>query len=604
MSEQTTPVNASNVVILDLKNLSGAIQFRVNINGELQWKLLTDSTWFTITNLELLRGRSITNVGVNVQNQFVLTFSDLTTQTLSIAALEDAITRATTAAQQALASASAAVAVAQGTETASPNVLPILVLDFASTKTLPTSCSFTRNSIGSYVNKYGVLCFAPINTPRFTHNPTTLESMGLLVEENRANLVSSSFVTNSYLSTTYNSGIAPDNTNTATLLKKNSTTNGVFSLPLTTTITDGFYVRSMFIKPISTTCLIAFEGVGAASGSGGALIFDAINKTFIGDTISPVSYNYVDYPNGWIRVSVTVEKSTTKIVATSMYLGGYGGSSTDSNDMFVWGVMVESGKSITSYIPPNTLRERDSPSIKSSYIPKSNLSLVVSGIKRGLWEKYQGGYNRVITNNTGIVLGFNPIAVQSWDITQSNIGDNLINCAVTVNSIRHRLCINGNSISLSSGYVDLSSLGSSPFYIGTGASGYGNVLNGTIKRISLYATELTDVEMVALTKNTLFGFKPNAAPTNGNLNELAYMDKATLLSLPSYNEFVLNGTGASLSMIIRRPYAFTFVLVESSSATFTSTPPASCSANTDYTIAFTAPVGKQLVYAICPIFDI
>lgn len=36
MSEQTTPVNASDVVILDLKNLSGAIQFRVNINGELQ----------------------------------------------------------------------------------------------------------------------------------------------------------------------------------------------------------------------------------------------------------------------------------------------------------------------------------------------------------------------------------------------------------------------------------------------------------------------------------------------------------------------------------------------------------------------------------------
>ena len=97
MSGQSTPVNANDVVTLDMKNLSGSVQFRVTVDGDLQWKLLNGSTWFKICNIELLRGRSITDVTVNAQNKFVLTFSDLTTQVITISALEDAVLRATNA---------------------------------------------------------------------------------------------------------------------------------------------------------------------------------------------------------------------------------------------------------------------------------------------------------------------------------------------------------------------------------------------------------------------------------------------------------------------------------------------------------------------------
>jgi hypothetical protein len=103
-----------------MKNLSGSVQFSSTVDGDLQWKLLNGSTWFKICNIELLRGRSITDVTVNAQNKFVLTFSDLTTQVITISALEDAVQRAINAATQALASAGAASAVAMGQATARP----------------------------------------------------------------------------------------------------------------------------------------------------------------------------------------------------------------------------------------------------------------------------------------------------------------------------------------------------------------------------------------------------------------------------------------------------------------------------------------------------
>jgi hypothetical protein len=98
MNELTNPVNAMMSWYIGLKNLSGSVQFRTTVSGELQWKASNGSTWFKICSLEILRGRSITDVTVNAQNKFVLTFSDLTTQVISVSALEDAVLRATNAA--------------------------------------------------------------------------------------------------------------------------------------------------------------------------------------------------------------------------------------------------------------------------------------------------------------------------------------------------------------------------------------------------------------------------------------------------------------------------------------------------------------------------
>lgn len=72
---------------------------------------------------------------------------------------------------------------------------PSLDLNFARNKSLIDSVSgknlidFTRNSIGTYVGEDGLIKTAGVNEPRFDHDPVTGESLGLLVEERRENVI-------------------------------------------------------------------------------------------------------------------------------------------------------------------------------------------------------------------------------------------------------------------------------------------------------------------------------------------------------------------------------------------------------------------------------
>jgi hypothetical protein len=70
-----------------------------------------------------------------------------------------------------------------------PTVLPTLNLDFANTKVLDPRITFTRASTGTFVGGNGLIQTAASGVPRFDHNPTTGESLGLLVEEARTNSI-------------------------------------------------------------------------------------------------------------------------------------------------------------------------------------------------------------------------------------------------------------------------------------------------------------------------------------------------------------------------------------------------------------------------------
>jgi hypothetical protein len=64
-----------------------------------------------------------------------------------------------------------------------------LDLNFAVTKNVGPLVSFTRASSATYIDSAGTLQTAAVDVPRFDHNPTTGESLGLLVEEQRTNLL-------------------------------------------------------------------------------------------------------------------------------------------------------------------------------------------------------------------------------------------------------------------------------------------------------------------------------------------------------------------------------------------------------------------------------
>lgn len=67
-----------------------------------------------------------------------------------------------------------------------------LIIDFTSGGALDSRITFTRSTTGTYIDSAGVLQSAAINTHRFDYNPTTLQSNGLFIEEQRTNSVRNS----------------------------------------------------------------------------------------------------------------------------------------------------------------------------------------------------------------------------------------------------------------------------------------------------------------------------------------------------------------------------------------------------------------------------
>ena len=70
-----------------------------------------------------------------------------------------------------------------------PVTSPTLNLDFANSQSLDKRITFTRGSIGTRVNRNGLIETIAANQPRFDFDPISGECRGLLIEESRQNLL-------------------------------------------------------------------------------------------------------------------------------------------------------------------------------------------------------------------------------------------------------------------------------------------------------------------------------------------------------------------------------------------------------------------------------
>ena len=107
-----------------------------------------------------------------------------------------------------------------------PTIKPSLNLNFARSRALDPRITFTRSTIATYVGRDGLIKYAGVNEPRFDHDPDTLESLGLLIEESRTNIALYSQEFNNVYwnksgggnpgtAVTANQAVAPDGTITA-----------------------------------------------------------------------------------------------------------------------------------------------------------------------------------------------------------------------------------------------------------------------------------------------------------------------------------------------------------------------------------------------------
>ena len=365
----------------------------------------------------------------------------------------------------------------------------------------------TTSAITNYIPQ---LLTAPINQPRFDFNPTTGESLGLLIEQSSTNLVlwsqdfSNAAWAKANATVTTTAGIAPDGTQTAQLLVENSSygSHGV-SQAITVTSSQS-YTQTIYAKAKDRTWIV----MQPANNIPNCLAYFNLGTGAIG-TLTNCTATITSVGNGWYKCSATFTNANSTQTQGVYLATGDGGATYTGNGysgVYIWGMQFENLAFPTSYIPTTSAqvtRAADVANMTGTNLTSvwgSNSGTLYSSAKQystSVATYVQVSGSTAYTPAIGVYGSSSNSGVNgAFSISTSAYSANVINkTAFSFSFGNYLLCLNGGSVGTSASTTTLSI----PTSLGIGSNGGANYLNGWLQKISLYPQVFTSTQLQALT---------------------------------------------------------------------------------------------------------
>ena len=503
---------------------------------------------------------------------------------------------------------------------------PAFFCDFANSRFLDPRLTFTRNSIGTYVDRNGFIKVAQANRPRFTHDPITLESLGIWYEEPKTNLLtySTDLLHSSWaksgLNNTAIDTMAPNGLFTEGVTCNDLSSNTESFLAKTTTLVDST-AHSLSIFAKAGTLGSAFRLQVFGGGTNGATAkFNLLTGTFtngetFGTGFSVLEVKMKPYKNGWYKCEI-IFTSSSNLTVNCCFIPVAGTHTASAGQyLYLYGPQLVKGNDSGTYIPTGAspvTREQDIVSAVGS-----NFTKIFGQVQRGT-ILVSASTSKPTYANGKFALFLGPVTAGNNRVgvlvTSSTVQGFMVNDGVVQNEVPFNFTGNfllAYAFSYNDAITYLNGIGNAPdntvsvptnlneFRIGSDTSP-----NVPIKQICFWPERLSNDDLKWLTTlDTKSGKAGSQLPSNSDLGRAAFTSPEAILRAKSRQEFSIDGTGASVTRNIRRDYDFDFEIVDSSGVTLTAQPASSCTAGTDNALTFTAPLGKTLTYAITPVYE-
>lgn len=346
--------------------------------------------------------------------------------------------------------------------------------------------------------------------PRRDFDPVTLACKGLLVEEQRTNLLLQSAAfdnanwTKNNSTATANAAAAPDGTSTADLIVPTTTAGVTHSVYQSVTVTAVDHTLSVFVKEAGYT------RVKIANLFTGAGVSFNVSAGTVGTASAGNTGTITSVGNGWYRCAITFT-AAAETTLYGLYVEDASGNVVYAGDgtsgVYVWGAQLEAGSFATSYIPTgasSVTRSADVASVATSAFPYSSTegSLVAAFTPVSVAAARRAAQLDDATADERITLGIDStpnglMTVIDGGSSQASIATGTP-AANTTMKLAARYKVNDFAVSANGAAVGTDTSGTLPtmntLRLGSGTSST-EPLNGWLRQITYLPRALTDAEL-------------------------------------------------------------------------------------------------------------